>query len=85
MNTLFLLLAEYGTGQIPLARCAGLFGLTPLEAAKRAARGSLPIPAFRLASQKSPWLVDAAALAKFLDIKKDAAEREWSTVREAAR
>ncbi|WP_426281661.1 pyocin activator PrtN family protein [Lysobacter soli] len=81
MKTLFMLMAEYGTGQIPLERCAALFGLTPPEAAKRAARAALPVPAFRLASQKSPWLVDASALADFLDKQRERAEEEWRRVR----
>lgn len=81
MNTLLLLMAEYGTAQIPLEKCANLFGLTPPEAAKRASRAALPVPAFRLASQKSPWLIDAGALAAYLDQQKAAAEDEWRRVR----
>ena len=83
MRTLLLLMAEYGTAQIPLEKCANLFGLTPSEAAKRALRAALPVPVFRLASQKSPWLVDASALADYLDQQKAAAEEEWRRVRGA--
>ncbi|WP_430980715.1 pyocin activator PrtN family protein [Stenotrophomonas terrae] len=39
------------------------FGKTPEEANKRAARQLLPVPVFRLGSQKSPWLVAADVLA----------------------
>ncbi|MGH8038894.1 MAG: pyocin activator PrtN family protein [Pseudomonas sp.] len=83
MNTVFLLMAEYETAQIPLERVCPMFGLTPPEAAKRAARAGLPVPAYRLASQKSPWLVDVHALASYLDQKKALAEEEWRRVRGA--
>lgn len=84
MKTVLLLMAQYGTAQIPLEQCASLFGLTAPEAAKRAARAALPVPAFRLASQKSPWLVDANSLASYLDQQKAAAEEEWRRVRGSA-
>lgn len=80
MNTYFALLAEYGTGQIPLDRCAGKFGLSPDEAAKRAGRQSLPVPVFRAGSQKAPWLVDASDLARYLDACRDRAEADWRKV-----
>lgn len=83
MNTVFLLLAEYGTGQIPLDRCAHLFGLSPEEAAKRAGRQALPIPAFRAGTQKSPWLVGASDLANFLDTQRAVAKRDWTRLRDA--
>lgn len=83
MNTLFLLMAEYGTAQIPLVRCASMFGMTPEEAAKRASRAALPIPAYRVGSQKSPWLVDAALLAAFLDERKEQATTDWRRVNAA--
>jgi hypothetical protein len=81
MNTFFSLLAEYGTGHIPLDKCAHIFGLAPEEAAKRANRQALPVPAFRAGSQKSPWLVDATALASFLDQLKIDADRDWRRIR----
>jgi hypothetical protein len=77
MNTLLMLMAEYGTGQIPLAKCAHLFGLGSDEAAKRAGRQSLPVPAFRAGTQKSPWMIDAARLASYLDEQKMRAESDW--------
>lgn len=84
MNTLFLLMAEYGTAQIPLGRCAQLFGMTPEEAAKRAGRAALPVPAFRVGSQKSPWLVDATRLAAYLDECKAQAAADWRRINAAA-
>jgi Pyocin activator protein PrtN. len=83
MNTAFLLMAEFETSQIPLEKVCPMFGLTPPEAAKRAAKAALPVPAYRLASQKSPWLVDVYALASYLDQKKAAAEDEWRRLRNA--
>jgi len=83
VNTAFLLMAEFETSQIPLERVCPMFGLTPAEAAKRAAKAALPVPAYRLASQKSPWLVDVYALASYLDQKKAAAEHEWRRLRAA--
>jgi hypothetical protein len=74
-------MAKYGTGQIPLEKCAQIFGLAPEEAAKRANRQTLPVPAFRAGSQKSPWLVDARALANYLDDLKLKAARDWDRIK----
>lgn len=81
--TLFLVLAEYGTAQIPVERCAKHFGLTSREAKAAARRQSLPIPAYRLGSQKSPWVVDAAALADHIRTMREAAELEWKRIHAA--
>jgi hypothetical protein len=83
MNTFFALLAEYETAHIPLVRCCHLFGLRPEEAAKRAARHALPVPAFRVGTQKSPWLVDARTLATHLDELRDSARREWEKIKKS--
>jgi len=77
VNTFFALMAEYGTAQIPVEKCAGLFGLSPKKAEEYACRQRLPVPAFRVGSQKSPWLVDAAKLAEHLDAAKEQARRDW--------
>src|SRR5205085_808375 len=79
-RTLFLLLAEFGTGQVPVERCCGHFGLSPAEAKAAASRQNLPVPVFRLGSQKSPWLVSLEALASYIDAKRAAAEDEWRRV-----
>jgi hypothetical protein len=78
MNTLFALMAEYETAQIPLSKCAHLFGLTAEEANKRANRHALPLPAYRAGTQKSPYIVDARSLAEYLDDRKNAAKAEWA-------
>lgn len=81
--TLFLVLAEYGTAQIPVERCAAQFGMTPNEAKAAARRQALPVPCYRLGSQKSPWVVDAAALADHIRAKRAAAEVEWKRIHAA--
>lgn len=81
MNTFFALMAEYGTAQIPVEKCAALFGLSPKKAEEYAGRQQLPVPAFRIGSQKSPWLVDAQKLASHLDAAKLQAEDEWKRIR----
>ncbi len=84
MNTFFALLAEHGTAQIPLERVCSLFGLSPKEANTRAKRQDLPVPAYRVGSQQSPWLIDAGQLAAFLDDAKAKAAIEWRKIKEAA-
>lgn len=82
-RTLFLLLAEFGTGQIPLERCCYHFGMKFDEAKRAAARQALPVPAFRLGSQKSPWLVAADKLAAYIDERSKAAEADWRKINAA--
>lgn len=81
--TLFLVLAEYGTSQIPVERCAPQFGMTANEAKAAARRQALPVPCYRLGSQKSPWVVDAPALADHIRSKRTAAENEWKRIHAA--
>lgn len=77
MNTYFGLLAEFGTAHIPLELIATRYLGMTVENAKRAASlRQLPVPAIRLGSQKSPWLVPAEDLAKYLDRLKEEARRE---------
>ncbi len=67
--TLFLLMAEFGTGEIPLVDCCEkYFGIAAEQAKRLAAKYSLPVPAYRSAgSQKGQWLVSATDLANHLD------------------
>ncbi|MGR4895403.1 pyocin activator PrtN family protein [Stenotrophomonas sp. LARHCG68] len=76
-TTVFLLLAEFGTGHIPLEKCCHHFGMKPEEANRRASRQSLPVPVFRLGSQKSPWLVAVDDLAAFIDSRRREASKNW--------
>lgn len=77
---MFLLAYEYGSTTVPLARCAELFGYSPDEAAKRASRAALPVPAFRCGSQKSPWLINVEDLADYLETQRRQALQEWRKV-----
>lgn len=82
VSTYFGLLAEFGTAEIPLSLIAPkFFGLTEAEAKRRAALQDLPIPVYRAGSQKSPWLVSAADLAKYLDEQKARARKDWEAMR----
>ncbi|GGD45975.1 pyocin activator PrtN family protein [Pseudoxanthomonas indica] len=83
-RTLFLLLAEFGSGQIPVERCCHHFGLQAEEAKRAAGRQQLPVPAFRLGSQKSPWLVSAEDLASFIDCRAREAREDWQRLRDAS-
>jgi len=82
-TTVFLLLAEFGTGHIPLERCCHHFGMKPEEANRRATRQSLPVPVFRLGSQKSPWLVAADVLATYIDWHREQAATQWEKMKRA--
>lgn len=79
-RTLFLLIAEFGTGHIPLEACAYHFGFSPTEAKKAAAKQQLPVPAFRLGSQKSPWLISAEDLAGYIDDQRQQAAIDWRRI-----
>lgn len=82
-STIFLLLAEFGTGHIPLDRCSHYFGMKQEEANRRALRQQLPVPVFRLGSQKSPWLVAADVLAQYIDKQRDGANEEHQKLQKA--
>jgi len=58
--------------------------MKPEEANKRAALQSLPMPVFRLGSQKSPWLVAADVLPVYNDEQRADAAKAWGNIRRAA-
>lgn len=80
MNTLFLLMAEHGSAEIPLEKIAPLFGLSRAEACKRACRQALPVPAYQPGSQKAPWMVDVRDLAAFIDAQREKARTDWERI-----
>lgn len=83
MNTYFGLLAEFnGRSELPLDEVAPrYFGISPRTASIRAGAQALPVPAYRAGdSQKSPWLVSAVDLAKYLDQRRAAARKMWMQV-----
>lgn len=84
MNTLFLLMAEFNTGEIPLKDiCDKYLGVDYKTAAYRASKNQLPFPVYKGGSQKSTWLVSADELAKHIESKKQEAKNEWERVNAA--
>ncbi|AUU37770.1 TPA: pyocin activator PrtN family protein [Proteus mirabilis] len=77
MNTVFLLLAEYETSQIPLSVVAEKFlSISPSWADKKANLGELPFPTYR-DNQKSGRLVHISDLAEWIDKKREVAKAEF--------
>ncbi|WP_368925507.1 pyocin activator PrtN family protein [Proteus mirabilis] len=77
MNTVFLLLAEYETSQIPLSVVAEKFlSISPSWADKKANLGELPFPTYR-DNQKSGRLVHVSDLAEWIDKKREVAKAEF--------
>lgn len=85
MKTVFLLMAEFGTTEIPLKDLAEKYlGMTPRRACELATTQGLPFPAYRLdGGQKRPWLVRAGDLAAHLDACRAQAQKEWRAIQEA--
>lgn len=80
-STYFGLLAEFGVAEIPLERiCEKYFGLSVPKAKRRACLQQLPIPAYRVGSQKSPWLISAIDLAQHIDKQRARAAEQWAAV-----
>ena len=78
MNTLFLLMAEFGTGDIPLEQVADKYlGMCKRKAYDKASYNELPFPTFRAGSQRSTRLVKAFDLAEYLDKQHTQAKKEW--------
>lgn len=77
MNTVFLLMAEFETSQIPLSVVAEKFlNLTPSYADRQAALGKLPFPTYRDDSQKAPRMVHISDLAEWIDQQRNLAKKE---------
>lgn len=77
MNTLFLLMAEYETADIPLRDVSEkYFGLSFRKACDKARTQDLPVPVYRCGSQKSQLLVSAKDLADLIDERREAATRD---------
>ncbi|MFS1525668.1 pyocin activator PrtN family protein [Microbulbifer sp. 2304DJ12-6] len=78
MNTVFLLMAEFGSVDIPLKKCCEkYFGMLPRKAMERARLHQLPVPAYRGGSQKSEWLISANDLAQHIDGCRKQAMNDW--------
>lgn len=83
ISTYFGLLAEFGgRAHVPLSEIAPRYlGIDSRKAEDRARLHRLPIPTFRLGSQKSPRLVSMADLAAWIDEQRAAAKAEWEGMR----
>lgn len=79
MNTLFLLLAEYETGQIPLRDVAEKYlNMDEAQAKRLAGTQSLPFPVYKGSlTQKGKWLVHVQDLAAFIDQQRKEAFINW--------
>lgn len=86
MNTVFLLMAEFGSGQIELEKvCDKYLGMDAAKAKRLAGTQSLPFPVMRdETSQKRPYLVSIADLAKWLDEMNEKARNTWLKMNNAA-
>jgi hypothetical protein len=80
MNTTFLLLAQYGGAAIiPLELvCRDYFShLTPVHFARKATQGEIDLPVVRIeASQKAAMGIHLVDLAKWIDDRRAAAQKE---------
>ena len=83
MNTAFLLIAEFGTSQIPLADIAEKYlKMSQTTAERKANAGELPIPTYRLNdSQKSPRMIHVNDLANYIDKQRNDAVVEFNRTR----
>ncbi|MEG0280328.1 MAG: pyocin activator PrtN family protein [Morganella sp. (in: enterobacteria)] len=79
MNTVFLLMAEFETSQIPLAVVAKKFlNMTESYADKKANLGELPFPVYRdTTSQKAVKMVHINDLAEWIDSARELARKEF--------
>lgn len=76
MNTAFLLMAQFNKAIVPLDEiCDEFFGLSSRTARNYAAAGKLAVPAFRVSTNKSTWLVNVIDLAEYLDKQRDIAKK----------
>jgi len=77
-SSYFVLISEFGTGDIPLKLCCKkYFGLEYKKACERARAQKLPVPSYRGGSQKSEWLISAEDLAAYIDTLKEKAKHDW--------
>lgn len=65
---------------IPLADVCHLFGLSRRRANEMASTQQLPIPAFKLGSQKSPWVVSSKRLDEYVARKAKEAESDHKAI-----
>lgn len=81
MKTIFLLMAEFDSPVIPLEDIRErYFKLSKQEADKKAKRHELPVPAFRMGGQRSPWFVHVEDLAAYIDKLNQQQRTAWKKI-----
>lgn len=85
MNTTLLLMAEFDSSMIPLSKIKdSFFGIeTDAEANRRARDHKLPVPAFRIGSQRSGYFVRAQDLAEHIDNIATEQGKTWKKINAA--
>ena len=85
MNTTFLLMAEFDSSMIPLSKIKDrFFGIEKdAEANRRARDHKLPVPAFRMGSQRSGYFVRAEDLAEYIDKIATEQRETWKKINAA--
>lgn len=82
ITTIFALMTEFGTAHIPVTEVGKkYFGYSETEAKRAATNNQYPFPVFRAGSNKSPWVVDAAELAAYIDQCRDKARQQYQEAR----
>ena len=84
-RTLMLLMMEHEKAVVPLKDIhAQYFGIDTLAKANQRARAhELPVPAFRLGSNKSDWLVRLEDLAFHIDKEANEQKQIWEDMKRA--
>jgi hypothetical protein len=84
-STVFALMYEFGSAHIPLVAVAKkYFGYDENTANRYARQSKFPFPVFRLGGQLTPWMVDAAELAAYLDKIAAKAKKQYKTAKDEA-
>lgn len=76
MNTLFLVMAQFESAEIPLEKLCDQFGLSIAQAKRKAAGHELPVPFYKKAT-KAGYFCNASDWAEYLDIQAATARAEW--------
>lgn len=79
MNTLFLVMAEFETTEIPLEKLCDQFGMELPQAKRKAAAHELPVPFYKKTS-KGGYFCSAHDWANYLDNAQIAARTEWNRI-----
>lgn len=75
-STAEILLQRFGSPIVELtAICGEFFGMDEGQARRKATTNQLPVPTFRMGSQKSRWFVHIEDLAQLIDDQRAQAKR----------